>query len=86
MLVKEAAKDRLYVLTNPSFDRRALVFPMDTTAPDYAEAVMLVVVFRFRSRGVQNDYFSRIEEVRRELRSPEKQTDDTFIGCAEQHR
>jgi hypothetical protein len=42
-LLKEAAKDRLYVMTNPSFDRRQLVFPMDTTAPDYSEAVMLVV-------------------------------------------
>jgi hypothetical protein len=36
-------KDRLYVFTNPRFDRRQLVFPMDTTAPDYAEAVMLVI-------------------------------------------
>jgi hypothetical protein len=43
VLVKEAAKDRLYVLTNPRFDRRQLVFPMDTSAPDYAEAVMLVI-------------------------------------------
>jgi hypothetical protein len=32
---------------------------------------------------VQNDYFSRIEEVRRELRSPAKQIDDTFIGTVE---
>lgn len=43
ILFKEAAKDRLYVMTNPSFERRQLVFPMDTTAPDYSEAVMLVV-------------------------------------------
>ena len=43
VLFKEAAKDRLYVMTNPSFERRQLVFPMDTTAPDYSEAVMLVV-------------------------------------------
>lgn len=43
ILVKEAAKDRLYVMTNPRFERRQLVFPMDTTAPDYSEAVMLVV-------------------------------------------
>ena len=43
VLLKEAAKDRLYVLTNPRFERRQLVFPMDTTAPDYAEAVMLIV-------------------------------------------
>ena len=32
---------------------------------------------------VQNDYFSRIEEVRRELRSAEKQTEDVFIGTVE---
>jgi hypothetical protein len=31
------------VLTHPRFERRQLVFPMDTTAPDYSEAVMLVV-------------------------------------------
>lgn len=43
VLLKEAAKDRLYVMTNPHFERRQLVFPMDTSAPDYTEAVMLVV-------------------------------------------
>ena len=43
VLLKEAAKDRLYVMTNPRFDRRQLVFPMDTTAPDFPEAVMLMV-------------------------------------------
>jgi len=43
VLLKEAAKDRLYVMTNPRFERRQLVFPMDTTAPDYAEAVAIVV-------------------------------------------
>jgi len=43
MLIKEAARDRLYVMTNPRFERRQLVFPMDTTAPDYAEAVLLIV-------------------------------------------
>jgi hypothetical protein len=43
VLLKEAAKDRLYVMTNSHFSRRQLVFPMDTTAPDYSEAVMLVV-------------------------------------------
>jgi hypothetical protein len=43
LLLKEAAKDRLYVMTNQRFAGRQLVFPMDTTAPDYSEAVMLVV-------------------------------------------
>jgi len=42
-LLKEAAKDRLYVMSNPRFERRQLVFPMDTTAPDYAEAIALMV-------------------------------------------
>jgi len=42
-LLKEAARDRLYVMTHPRFERRQLVFPMDSTAPDYAEAVMLMV-------------------------------------------
>lgn len=32
---------------------------------------------------VQRDYFARIEEVRRELRSVEKQEEDTFIGTVE---
>jgi hypothetical protein len=42
-LLKDAAKDRLYVMSNPRFGQRQLVFPMDTTAPDYAEAITLVV-------------------------------------------
>ncbi|MCX6876014.1 MAG: hypothetical protein NTW21_19730 [Verrucomicrobia bacterium] len=42
-LIKEAAKDRLYVMSHPNFERRQLVFPMDTTAPDYAEAINLMV-------------------------------------------
>lgn len=35
----EAQKDRLHVMTHPSFERRQLVFPMDTTAPDFAESI-----------------------------------------------
>lgn len=43
VLLPEAVRDRLFVLSNPQFDRRQLVFPIDTTAPDYAEAVILAV-------------------------------------------
>ena len=39
----EGLADRLYVLQNPGFPRRQLVFPMDTTVPDYAEAVDRVI-------------------------------------------
>jgi hypothetical protein len=41
-LLPEAVRDRLYVLTHPELPRRQLVFPMDTTAPDYAESVQAV--------------------------------------------
>jgi hypothetical protein len=30
-------------MTNPKFERRQLVFPIDTTAPDSSEAIMIVV-------------------------------------------
>lgn len=43
MLLKEAAKDRLYVMSHSLFERRQLVFPMDTTAPDYIESETLIV-------------------------------------------
>jgi hypothetical protein len=43
ILLKEAAKDRLYVMSHPRFGGRQIVFPMDTTAPDYAEAISLMV-------------------------------------------
>ena len=39
----EGLADRLYVLQNPGFPRRQLVFPMDTIVPDYAEAVDRVI-------------------------------------------
>jgi hypothetical protein len=43
-MLKDAAKNsRVYVMSNPRYDRRQLVFPMDTSAPDFAEAIMLVV-------------------------------------------
>ncbi|MBW0001262.1 MAG: hypothetical protein JO015_19380 [Verrucomicrobia bacterium] len=41
VLVPDGLRDRLFVLSHPKFDRRQLVFPIDTTAPDYTEAVML---------------------------------------------
>jgi hypothetical protein len=40
-LVKKMIDRRLYVMNHPKYERRQLVFPMDTTAPDYAEAVLL---------------------------------------------
>lgn len=38
-----ALADRLYILENEVYPQRQLVFPMDMTAPDYAESVEIVV-------------------------------------------
>jgi hypothetical protein len=43
ILIKEAAKDRLYAMSRPDLPNRQLVFPMDTSSPDYSDAVTLVV-------------------------------------------
>lgn len=40
--VEAALKDRLYVFGNDRFPRRQLVYPMDSTVPDYAQAVARV--------------------------------------------
>ncbi len=42
-VLSKALTDRLYVLSNPAFPRRQLVFPMDLAAPDYAESADLVI-------------------------------------------
>ena len=42
-LLQEAVADGLYVLQNPAFERRQLVFPILTDAPDYVDAVGLAV-------------------------------------------
>jgi hypothetical protein len=42
-LVREAVQDGLYVLQNNSFGRRQLIFPINDRAPDFADAVELVV-------------------------------------------
>jgi hypothetical protein len=42
-LIDEALKDRLYAFRNDAYERRQLVFPMDSAAPDYTEAVAIVL-------------------------------------------
>jgi hypothetical protein len=42
-VLQQALMDRLYVLSNPAFPRRQLVFPMDLAAADYIESADLVI-------------------------------------------
>ncbi|MDD2222849.1 MAG: hypothetical protein PHF42_05345 [Pseudomonas sp.] len=37
-----ALRDRLFVLSHPAYDRRQLVYPMDSDAPDYEESVQRI--------------------------------------------
>lgn len=39
----EAIKDKLYVASNPLFTKRQINFPIETTAPDYAEAIEITI-------------------------------------------
>ena len=43
ILIKEAAKDRLYAMSHADLPYRQLIFPMDTSSPDYSDAVTLVI-------------------------------------------
>lgn len=38
-VVEAGLSDGMYVLENPEFPGRQIVFPMDRDAPDYAEAI-----------------------------------------------
>jgi hypothetical protein len=42
-VLQRALADRLFVLSNPAYPRRQLVFPMDLSAPDYLESTDLVI-------------------------------------------
>ncbi|NTG27173.1 hypothetical protein G6L08_08440 [Agrobacterium rhizogenes] len=42
-VLKEGLDHRQYVLDHPEYPRRQLIYPMDTSAPDYVEAVERVV-------------------------------------------
>jgi len=43
VVLDEAIKDRLYVLSNERYPRRQLVFPMDQFAPDYFDSLALII-------------------------------------------
>ena len=41
--VTEAVSDGLFVLTNPLFSKRQLIFPIDSAQPDYAESINIAL-------------------------------------------
>lgn len=42
-ILPQGIKDGFYVLSNPTYERRQLIFPMDSSVPDYAETIDLVL-------------------------------------------
>jgi hypothetical protein len=57
-LLEAALPDRLYVLENRRYPRRQLVFPMDTTAPDYRESICIVLGKLAELTGLHPDALS----------------------------
>jgi hypothetical protein len=39
----EAIKDKLFVASNPQFSKRQINFPIEESAPDYAEAIEITI-------------------------------------------
>jgi hypothetical protein len=65
LLLDVALQDRLYVLQNSRYPRRQLVFPMDTTAPDYQESVGIVFEKLAELTGLPpNSLFARVQALR----------------------
>lgn len=61
----EALQDRLYVMENVQYSRRQMIFPMDTTAPDYREAVLRVCEKTAELMSMRLDALvARIEDLR----------------------
>lgn len=67
-LVDQGLAHRLYVLQHGSFARRQLVFPMDSSAPDYVESVSSVIskVAELSSVATEN-LLSRVQAVREDV-------------------
>jgi hypothetical protein len=63
--VLEAVQDNLFVLVNPNFTRRQLVFPIDSDSPDYADAVELTLR---KLSDMQNTPLSAIISLLREVK------------------
>ncbi len=64
-VLEQALADRLFVFSSPDFPRRQLVFPMDLTAPDYAETVDLIAGKLCELMGIsRNSLIARLFSVR----------------------
>ncbi|WP_046115576.1 hypothetical protein [Aquincola tertiaricarbonis] len=64
-LLEQALADRLYVLGHSQFPHRQMVFPMDSTAPDFAESVSSVLSKLADLYGApQRTLHNRIQSIR----------------------
>lgn len=65
IVLKEALADRQYVLSNVEYPRRQIVFPMDMTAPDYAESVEIAInKFAELSGSTAEKILSRVQSIK----------------------
>lgn len=79
----EAIKDKLFVASNPQFNKRQINFPIETTAPDYAEAIELAIskIAELQSKTIAS-VLSEIQELKDDtlrFRVIDTRNEDSFI-------
>ncbi|MDI9319565.1 MAG: hypothetical protein QM530_03730 [Phycisphaerales bacterium] len=79
----EAIKDKIFVANNPKFDKRQINFPIEGTAPDYAEAIELAIskVAELQGKTIAN-VIAEIQELKDDtlrFRVIDTRNEDSFI-------
>ena len=79
----EPIKDKLYVASNPQFNKRQINFPIDTSAPDYAEAIEITIskIAELQGRSITT-VLSEIQELKEDtlrFRVIDTRNEESFI-------
>ncbi|MEI6138995.1 MAG: hypothetical protein WCP85_07015 [Mariniphaga sp.] len=79
----EPIKDKLYVASNPQFHKRQINFPIDTSAPDYAEAIEIAIskIAELQGRSIAT-VLSEIQEMKEDtlrFRVIDTRNEESFI-------
>lgn len=81
--IPEAIRDKLFVASNPNFARRQINFPIESSAPDYAESIQLAIskIAELQGKSIAN-VISEIQELKDDtlrFRVIDTRNEDSFI-------
>jgi hypothetical protein len=64
-LLPDAVKDKMFIMSNPKYDNRQLVFPLEATAPDYYDSIEIIItkLSNFEKKSVEL-IVSEIQEIK----------------------